>query len=136
MSGVYRILVVADEGLTAPSFTEALAEHAGGRPVEALVVAPALGSWLSHGTGDDAGRADAERRLEETTASLRAAGIGVRSQIGSDDPIQAADDGLREFPADEVVLVTARKGGANWLERGVVDSARSRYDVPVTHIEV
>jgi len=42
---------------------------------------------------------------------------------------------LREFPADEVVFVTGG-GDGNWLEQGVVDVARARYDLPVTHIEV
>ena len=63
----------------------------------------------------------------------RARGSLARGEVGADDPIQAADDALRTFEADEVVFVT---GGddANWLERGVVDLARERYDIPVTHV--
>jgi hypothetical protein len=58
----------------------------------------------------------------------------ARGQIGSDEPIQATDDGLREFPADEVVFVTG--DAANWLEEGILDEARKRYDIQVTHIPV
>jgi hypothetical protein len=132
-SGSYRVLVIADERLTAQALQDEIAPHGAGRPVEALVVAPALRSRLAHWTGDDSQRDQAERHLTETLDRLRAAGIPVRGEIGSDDPIQAADDGLREFSADEVVFVTG--GGANWLEEGVLDMARTRYDIRVTHIE-
>jgi hypothetical protein len=135
-SGAYRVLVIADEGLTGRAFQDEIAPHAGGRPVEALVVAPALGSRLARWTGDDSQRNEADRHLAETLAGLEAAGIAARGEVGADDPIQAADDGLREFQADEVVFVTGGGGDANWLEQGVVDVARKRYDLPVSHIEV
>jgi hypothetical protein len=136
VSGTYRVLVIADEGLTGQVFQDEIAPHAGGRPVEAFVVAPALGSRLARWTGDDSQRNEADRHLAETLAGLEAAGIAARGEVGADDPIQAADDGLREFQADEVVFVTGGGGDANWLEQGVVDVARKRYDLPVSHIEV
>jgi len=34
------------------------------------------------------------------------------------------------------VISTHPPGRSNWLERGVVDSVRARYDVPVTHVVV
>ncbi len=131
--GRFRVLVVADDSLTAPAFEAEIAPRAAGRPVEALVVAPALRSRLAHWTGDDSQRGDAETHLAETLDGLAGAGISARGEVGADDPIQAADDALRTFEADELVFVT---GGddANWLERGVVDLARERYDIPVTHV--
>jgi hypothetical protein len=105
-------------------------------PVEALVVAPVLGSRLSHWTGDDRGRAEAEQHLEHTVRTPAEVGIGARGVIGSDDPIEAADDALREFPADELMFATYSEAPANWLEREVVQVARARYDVLVTHIVV
>ena len=134
-SDAYRILVIADESLTAGSLRDEIAPRSAGRAVEALVVAPALRSRLAHWTGDDSQQDEAERHLSDSLEALAAAGIPARGEIGSDDPIQAADDGLREFPADEVVFVTGG-GDGNWLEQGVVDVARARYDLPVTHIEV
>ena len=104
--------------------------------MEALVGAPALGSRLSHWTGDDRGRAEAEQHLENTVRTLAKVGIGARGTIGSDDPIEAVDDALREFPADELIFATHPEAQANWLERDVVQVARARYDVPVTHIVV
>jgi hypothetical protein len=101
-----------------------------------LVVAPALGSRLSHWTGDDQARHDAEGNLEQTVAGLTAAGVTARGEVGSDDPIQAADDALREFPADEIVLATHPEQEANWKERGVVEIARDRYGLPVADVDV
>ena len=103
------------------------------RPVEAYVVAPSLRSRLAHWTGDDSERDQAEAHLAKTLDGLETAGVQARGKVGSDDPIQAADDALRVFDADEVVFVTG-SGRDNWLERDVLELARERYDVPITHI--
>jgi hypothetical protein len=130
----YRVLVVADESCTDPAFPARLREHAAGRPLEVLVVAPALGSWLARWTDDDRRQAEAQRHLDDTTRALEAAGVAARGITGPDDPIQAADDGLRQLAADEVVFVTAPEDRARWLEHGVIEAARARYAVPVTHV--
>lgn len=134
--GKRRILVISDGASTSSAFTDEVVGRAAGRPLEVLVVVPALGSRLSHWTGDDQGRHDAEANLEQTVAALSEAGIGARGEVGSDDPVQAADDALREFPADELVFATHPDDHANWKERGVVEMARDRYDLPVAHVAV
>lgn len=134
--GTFRILVVSDGSATSEAFHDAVVSRAAGRPLEVLVIAPALGSRLSHWTGDDQARHQAEGNLERTVAALVAAGVDARGEVGSDDPIQAADDALRGFPADEIVLATHPEQEANWKEQGVVAIARSRYELPVTHVTV
>ena len=134
--GIFRVLVVSDGSATSQAFHEEMRSRAAGRSLEVLVVAPALGSRLSHWTGDDHARNEAEENLERTVAALGEAGVVARGEVGSDDPIQAADDALREFPADEIVFATHPEQEANWKERGVVEVARSRYDLPVTHVAV
>ena len=57
----------------------------------------------------------------------------MRGEIGPDDPIQAADDGLRANPADQVVFVTGG-GDSNWLEQWCPELARERYRIQVTHV--
>jgi len=32
------------------------------------------------------------------------------------------------------VIATLPPGQSNWLERGLIDKARARFDVPVTHV--
>ena len=130
----YRVLVIADESCVDPAFSAQLAAHADGRSVVALVVAPAIGSRLARWTGDESQFVDARKHLDDTVAALAAAGITATGETGADDPLQAADDGLREFPAHEIVFVTKPGTGTDWVERGVVDTARQRYAVPVTHI--
>jgi hypothetical protein len=133
-NGTYRVLVIADESCVDPAFPTELAGHAGGRAVEALVIAPAIGSRLSRWTGDESQFADARKHLDETIASLAAAGITARGETGADDPLQAADDGLRKFAAHEIIFVTKAGTDSDWVERGVVEAARKRYSIPVVHI--
>jgi hypothetical protein len=131
-----RVLVVSDGSATSSAFVDEVVSRGSGRSLDVLVVAPALGSRLSHWTGDDQARHDAEGRLEQTVSALTAAGVSARGEVASDDPIQAADDALREFPADEIILATRPEQEANWKERGVVETAQSRYGLPVSHVAV
>ena len=130
--GVYRVLVLADESLTHRVVTEEIVPRAGGGRLEAFVVAPELRSRLAHWTGDDSEHGQAESHLGKTLSAFEAAGIPANGTVGSDDPIQAADDALRTFPADELVFVTGAE--ANWLEGDAVELARGRYGIPVMHI--
>jgi len=132
--GIYRVLVIADESCVDPAFPAQIAGHARGRTVEALVIAPAIGSWISRWTGDEAQFADAQKHLDDTVAALAAAGITARGETGADDPLQAADDGLRGFDAHEIVFVTKPGTDTDWVERGVVEAAQKRYAMPVAHI--
>ena len=97
-------------------------------------MAPALESRLGRLAGDQKGYDDAMGRLNDTVGSFQAEGVEARGEVGPNDPLQATDDGLRQFPADEIVFVTHPKGKANWLEAGVVATAESRYEQPVKHL--
>ena len=132
----YRILVIADDRWVSPGSIAELVEHAGGRPVSIFVAAPALESRVGRLTGDQNGYDDATRRLATTIDALRGAGVQVQGEVSSSDPLQAADDALRQFPADEIVFVTNADGHPNWLEDGAVALAGSRYHMPVKHISV
>jgi len=48
--------------------------------------------------------------------------------------LQAIEDALRMFPADEVLVLTAPDEKATWLEAGLGEDARERFSVPVTHL--
>ena len=102
-----------------------------------LLVSPALNSRLRTWTSDEDGaRAAAQTRLDASLEQLQQAGVAARGEIGDGDPLQALEDALREFPADEIVVSTHPPGRSHWLEQGVVEQARLRYDVPVTHVVV
>ena len=60
----------------------------------------------------------------------------AEGEVGDADPLQAIEDGLRTFGADEVIISTHPEGRSDWLEKGVVRAARERFDVPITHVVV
>jgi hypothetical protein len=102
-----------------------------------LVVTPALNTRIRHWTSDeDTARAAAQIRLDESLASLSNDGIDARGVVGDDDPLQAIEDSLRMFPADEIVVSTHPPGRSNWLEHGIVERAGERFDLPITHVVV
>ena len=104
---------------------------------EVLVVTPALNSPLKHWVSDEDGaRAAAQERLDASLAQLATAGVEARGEVGDGDPVQAMEDALRTFGADEIIISTHPPGRSNWLERGVVERARERFAVPITHIVV
>ena len=101
------------------------------------MVSPALNSPLRHWVSDEDGaRERPPERLEASLAAMRAAGIAARGGIGDGDPLQAIDDALRTFAPDELVISTHPEGRSNWLERGVVEAAEERFEIPVTHVVV
>ena len=99
-------------------------------------MAPALESRLGLLTEDQKGYDAASLRLKEILEALEAAGLPAEGEIGSSDPLEAADDGLRQFPANEIVFATHPEGKTNWLEEGVVAMAEKRYEQPVRYITV
>jgi hypothetical protein len=136
-SGERRILVVANETVGGGELLETIRSKAEGASAQVLVVVPALTSRLQRWASDEDGaRAAAERRLEASLARLREAGVDARGEIGDADPLQALDDELRTFGADEIVIATHPEGRSNWLERGVVEAARERFAAPITHVVV
>jgi GABA permease len=66
-------------------------------------------------------------------ARARAGGAVAQCEIGDDDPLQALQDALRTFGADEIVVATHPDKSAAWLERRVVERARERFALPVAH---
>ena len=132
----YMLLVVATDAVEDPGIATTIAElaRAGARATgadpdrepQALVLAPALNTrlaqWLS-----DLGRArlDAQRRLAVSLGTLAAAGVDAHGQVGDPDPVQAVEDTLRTFPAQEVVFVTGPGHDHD------VDEVRRRLDRPV-----
>ena len=109
--GTHRVLVVAPPG------TETVDVPNG---AEVLVVVPALASTAESLTGAvDDRRGDAEA----TAAALEARIPGSRAEVGADDPALAAEDALRLFGADEVLVVG---------DDGMFEAIRERVALPVS----
>jgi hypothetical protein len=132
-----RILVIANETVGGATLREEIRRRAESYEEQVLVVCPALNSPLRHWASDeDAARAAARERLGRSLARLSEAGIEARGQVGDAEPLQAMEDALRTFGADEIIISTHPEGRSNWLEKGVVSAARERFAVPITHVVV
>ncbi|MDQ4019863.1 MAG: hypothetical protein M3188_08575 [Actinomycetota bacterium] len=132
----HRVLVVANETVAGEALRDEIVRRARENS-EVLVVAPALNSRLRHWTSDeDRARAQAQARLDASLAALAEVGVDAEGHVGDDDPVQAVDDALRMFPADELIVSTHPPGRSNWLEKDVVRVLRERYGCPITHVIV
>jgi hypothetical protein len=132
-----RILVVANETVQGDTLFAMIQRKAEGCRANVLVVAPVQPSPLQHLASDeDSSRREARARVDASLARLRNAGIPARGQIGDADPLQALEDALRTFGPDEVIVSTHPEGRSHWLEQGVVERARERFAVPITHVVV
>jgi len=132
-----RILVIANETVGGATLREEIRRRAESYEEQVLVVCPALNSPLRHWASDeDAARAAAQERLARSLARLSEAGVEARGQVGDAEPLQAMEDALRTFGADEIIISTHPEGRSNWLEKGVVTGARERFAVPITHVVV
>jgi hypothetical protein len=135
--GEQRILVIANETVGGSELLNRIRELGEGAETQVLVVSPALNTPLRHLASDeDPARAAARERLDRSLARLEQEGIEARGEVGDGDPLQAIDDALRTFGADQIVISTHPEGRSNWLERGVVTGARERYTVPIHHVVV
>jgi nucleotide-binding universal stress UspA family protein len=132
-----RILVIANETVGGEALRECIREKSEGYRESVLVVTPALNSPLRHwASDDDNARAAASERLERSIARLRDLGVEASGEVGDSEPLQALEDYARIFGPDEIIISTHPEGRSHWLERGVVDHARERFTVPITHVVV
>jgi hypothetical protein len=131
----HRVLVVTLAPIEDPGAASEVAELA--RPdSEVLVLSPALNRPLAHWASDLEGARDAaQRRLVLSLGSLAAAKVDARGAVGDSDTVQAVADTLREFPADEAVLIAQPMEGKGPGARALA-TLRSRLDLPLRLIEV
>jgi hypothetical protein len=136
----YAMLVVLERPLEDPRLAEAIEEIAtegaratrsgAGRRPEVLLLAPAMNSAIRHWLSDEReARFDAQRRLTQSLATLASADLDAHGTVGDSDPVQAVEDTLRTFGAQEVVFVTPAGSAKD------VEQVRHRLDRPVRALE-
>jgi hypothetical protein len=132
-----RILVIANETVGGGPLREEIRRASEGFEEQVLVVCPALNSPLRHWASDeDSARVQAQERLDASLARLREVGVDARGEVGDAEPLQAMEDALRLFGADEIIISTHPEGRSHWLEKGIVEAAKERFAVPITHVVV
>lgn len=125
--GDRRVLVVVGDPL---EDAEAIAEIAAvvrqARAAAVMVLSPARIGFLDRWASDlEESRAEAQRRLVISVASLAAAGIEAEARVGDEDLVQAVEDQLGSFPATTVVLVSAG-GEEDEAAAAAADELRTR----------
>ena len=111
-------------------------EALGGDVDELKVVVPAVKQsrlqWLTN--ADDGAREDAENAAASIDDATPDA---VQAEAGDPDPLQAAEDALATFEADELVVVTRPDEEATWLEEGrAADIERRFQGLEVTRVVI
>jgi hypothetical protein len=135
----FRLLVVTGEPISDPSEVERIAQIAaegnralgsGAGEPQVLVLAPAVQGTLDRWASDvRKARGRAGDVLAVSLGSLTAAGLDVRGSVGDADAVQAIEDELRTFPAQEVVLVHGPELGPRESSE-----VRRRLDRPVREV--
>jgi hypothetical protein len=131
-----RVLVIANERLQDAALFAQIC--AGGRDTttEALIVSPVVASSRLHALADDV---DIEvraslARVDTAVQTLRSAGITARGHVDIGQPMTCLIDGLRGFPATEVLML--RDGEAGWDDaEQFAEHVRAEIGVPVTELE-
>ncbi|HEX2097041.1 MAG TPA: hypothetical protein VHF50_06715 [Solirubrobacterales bacterium] len=111
-----RVLVVAAAPVEDPEAVEALAREVGATDegVEVRVLAPASIGFLDRWASDVEGaRRRAQERLVASVAALATAGVEADARVGDENLVQAVEDQLESYAADEVILVSAGDGSAD-----------------------
>lgn len=133
-----RLLVVTTVPVEGETLRALLREHTGSDDAEVRVVAPASDvsplEWLA--SDEDDARREAADVAEESARAVAPEARLDDVEVGDTDPVQAIEDALREFPADEVIVVTRPGDEAGWLEKDAGGEARERFSVPVMHLSV
>ena len=132
-----RLLVVTTVAVDESLLREQVRAKSGGEEAEIRIVAPTAElsplQWLANDEDEERARA---QRVAHEAASAVAGEASVEAQVGDSDPVKAIEDALREFPAEEVIVVTRAGEEATWLERDAGPEAQDRFGVPVTHLAV
>lgn len=132
--GKRHILVVAERTLAGEELRREL-QPAPGIAVELDVLSPVMASRAHHWAGDvDREREQAQVRLEASLAWAIQHGFVAKGEVGDPDAMIAIEDELRDFGADEVIIVTHARERASWLANRMVSHLKTQLEVPVREI--
>ena len=128
-----HVLIAVDCPVEEPGAVAAVAREveANGEQARVLVLAPASIGFLDRWASDVEGaRRRAQETLVATVAALAKAGIEAEARVGDENLVQAVEDQLGSYPADEVILVTARDeegGGSDSAAAELSSRLRPRF---------
>lgn len=133
-----RLLAIVTDPLEGREPVEELRRGGNGAGLEVRLVVPAVEkSAFRHLMGDVDGPAHrAEDVLAASLATLRRQGIRASGEVGDPDPVLAAQDALRQAPADEVLIFEHGGGPAPWFENRLFERAQEELEPPLRMVVV
>ncbi|HEY8810707.1 MAG TPA: hypothetical protein VIM28_11880 [Solirubrobacterales bacterium] len=101
---------------------------------DVLVLSPARIGFLDRWASDVEGaRQVAQQNLVATVAALAKAGIAAEARVGDEDVVQAVEDQLQSFPANEVVLIS---GDGEESDEDAAEELESRLRAEFRHVSL
>lgn len=133
-----RVLAIVTEPLSGSEPIDELRHGTGGDGAEVRLVVPAVEeNAFRHLMGDvDEPAHHAEEVLAASLATLRRQGIHASGAVGDPDPVLAAQDALRQQPADEVLIFEHGGSKAPWFENGLFERAQEELEPPLRMVVV
>jgi hypothetical protein len=79
---------------------------------------------------------EAEIEIKVIAPALTAARLAetAAAEGGEADALLAIEDALRDFEADQIVLVPDPPDTPTWAEQGLLEEARERFPVPIREL--
>ncbi len=131
----HRVLVIANQGLDDPALCAEICRRTDRTATEAMILAPVVApSRLAELSDDVDQEMDvARRRLENALQKLRREGVTVSGRAVVAQPMESLEDGLREFPPNEILLLPDLE--ADWDSAAdLAERIRAEVGLPVTAI--
>jgi hypothetical protein len=130
------VLAFLNEVAGGRKLLEALRERIEGGAESVALAAPQNQPVAGQIVNQDELREAAQSRVEVTQAVLADFGIEAAGAVMDPDPPLALDDAVRAFAPSEVLISCLADTRFGFLRKDLVEWARARFDVPVTHIPV
>jgi hypothetical protein len=136
--GSRQVLLVVTCAVEEPASVHRIATAAGldddRGDAAVLVLSPARLGFLDRWTSDVEGaRQAAQQNLVATVAALAKAGIAAEARVGDEDVVQAVEDQLQSFPANEVVLISSE---GEERDEGAAAELESRLRAEFRHVSL
>ena len=100
-----------------------------------MIVAPVVASSALRALADDVDGElhEAQDRVDVAIEVLRRAGVHATGHVDIGDPMRCLIDGLREFPATEVLMIEGGEHGWKRADR-FAERVRTEMSLPVQEI--
>lgn len=130
------VLAFVNEVAGGRRLLEAIRERVAAGAGSVAVAAPQNQPEVGQIVNRDEVRAAALSRVEVTQRVLAEFGIAAEGAVMDTEPSLALDDAVRAFGPREVLLSSLYESRFGILRRDLVEWAKGRFEIPVTHIPV